>query len=136
LEQGEFAVRHDHAALAEMRRASVGGGVGTHVRIAGLPIYLGGWESVPNEAMRAVGAGDLVLTNRRLLFLGPRTLVIPFNKLLTCQQIGDGLMISESRSRHPHAFVVDNPGLWCFLVNLSQTTDLQTGGYRMGCISM
>jgi hypothetical protein len=23
----------------------------------------------------------------------------------------------ESRSKHPHVFVVENPGLWCFLVN-------------------
>jgi hypothetical protein len=117
LEHGEFAVRNDPATLAEYRQARLGGGVGTRVRIGGFPIYLGGWKSVPKEELREAGTGNLVLTNRRLLFLGARTLTIPFDKLLTCQQIGDGLVVSESRSKHPHALVVENPGLWCFLVN-------------------
>jgi hypothetical protein len=117
LEEGEFAVRHERTALAEYTRARVGGGLGTRVRVGGFPIYLGGWKSVPKEELRETGTGELVLTNRRLLFLGARTLTIPFDKLLTCQQIGDGLVVSESRSKHPHVLVVENPGLWCFLVN-------------------
>jgi hypothetical protein len=44
------------------------------VRVGGFPIYLGGWKSVPNEELREVGTGELVLTNRRLLFLGAHTL--------------------------------------------------------------
>jgi hypothetical protein len=117
LQHGEFAVRSDPATMAEYSRARVGGGVGTRVGVGGFPIYLGGWKSVPKEELREAGSGQLVLTNHRLLFLGARTLTIPFDKLLTCEQIGDGLVVSESRSKHPHAFAVENPGLWCFLVN-------------------
>jgi hypothetical protein len=117
LEPKEFAIRHDNATLGEYRRAGVGGGIGTRVRVGGFPIYLGGWKSVPKEELRTVGTGQLVLTNQRLLFLGAHTLTVPFDKLLTCQQIGDGLVVSESRSKRPHAFVVENPGLWCFLIN-------------------
>jgi hypothetical protein len=117
LEQGEFTVRHDRAKLAEFRSARVGGGVGTRVRVGGFPIYLGGWKSGPMNELREVGVGDLVLTNRRLLFLGVHTLTIPFNHLLTCEQKDPGLVVSKSRSKSPHVFFVENEGLWCFLVN-------------------
>jgi hypothetical protein len=117
LEPTEFAMRHDDATLAEFRRARVGGGIGTRVRVGGFPIYLGGWKSVPKEELRIVGAGQLVLTNRRLLFLGAHTLAIPFDRLLTCQQTDAGLVVSESRRKTPHVFVLENNGLWCFLVN-------------------
>jgi len=60
----------------------------------------------------------LVLTNRRLLFLaGTHTLVIPLDRLLMCEQSNAGLVVSESRSKHPHTFAVENEGLWCFLVD-------------------
>jgi hypothetical protein len=118
LEQREFAIRHDRATLAEFRRARVGGGLGTRVRVGGFPIYLGGWKSVPNEELREVGTGELVLTNRRLLFLGAHTLAIPFDRLLKCEQIDTALLVSESRSKSPRVFLPENnPGLWCFLVN-------------------
>jgi hypothetical protein len=117
LEQGEFPIRHDRATMAEVRRARVGGGLGTRVRVGGFPIYLGGWKSVPSEELREVGTGDLVLTNRRLLFLGAHTLTIPFDRLLTCQQIDAALLVSESRSKRPHVVIPENAGLWCFLVN-------------------
>lgn len=58
-----------------------------------------------------------MLTNHRLLFLGAHTLTIPFNKLLTSQQMDAGLVISETRSKRPHVFLPENPGLWCFLLN-------------------
>lgn len=116
LEQGEFAIRHDRATLAEVRTARVGGGLGT--RVGGFPIYLGGWKSAPSEELREVGTGELVLTNRRLLFLGARTLAIPFDRLLTCQQHAAGLVVSESRSTNPLVVVLETmAGLWGFLVN-------------------
>jgi hypothetical protein len=61
-----------------------------------------------------------VLTNRRLLFLGVHTLAIPFDRLLKCDQTAapyGALVVSESRSKSPHVFMPENPGLWCFLVN-------------------
>jgi hypothetical protein len=117
LEHGEFAVRYDRARLAEITRARVGGGLGTRVRVGRFPIYIGGYKSVPSDELREVGPGDLVLTNRRLLFVGAHTLSIPFDKLLKCQLIDAGLVVSDIRKKHPHAFVVENPGLWCFLIN-------------------
>jgi hypothetical protein len=117
LEQGEFAVRHEDATLGEFASARVGDGLGTRVPVGGFPIYLGGWKSVPNEELREVDTGELVLTNRRLLFIGAHTLIIPFNKLLKCRQIDAGLVISQSRSKHPHVFVLEYPALWYFLVN-------------------
>ena len=117
LERGEFAIRHDRANLKEFRRASVSGGLGTRVRIGKIPIYIGGWKSTPMDELRDVGTGYLVLTNLRLMFLGARTLTISFDHLLTCEQQNTGLVISESRSKSPHVFFLENPGLWCFLVN-------------------
>jgi hypothetical protein len=117
LEQGEFGIRHDRATLAQVRTARIGAGLGTRVRVGGSPIYLGGWKSVPSEELREVGTGELVLTNRRLLFLGAHTLAIPFDRLLTCQQMDAALVVSESRSKRPHVLILENAGLWCFLVN-------------------
>jgi hypothetical protein len=125
LEEGEFAVRHDRAKLEEFHRVRVGGGLGTRVRIGKIPIYLGGWKSVPKDELQEVGAGYLVLTNHRLLFLGARTLTIPFDHLLTCEQQNTGLVVSESRSKSPHVFFLENPGLWCFSVNYLANTRLE-----------
>jgi hypothetical protein len=132
LEQGEFVVRCDRATLGEFGRARVarGGGSstypGTRVRAGSFPIYLGtrvrvggdGYNSVPKEELREVGAGDLVLTNRRLLFIGAHTFAIPFARLLRCEQVDAGLVVSESRWKNPRALLPENPALWYFLVNL------------------
>jgi hypothetical protein len=117
LRNGEFAVRHDRATLAKFIRARVGGGLGTRVRVAGFPIYVGGWKSIPKEELREASTGDLVLTNQRILFLGAQTLTTPFGKLLKCEQMDAGLVISQSEREHPHVLVLENAGLWCFLVN-------------------
>ena len=132
LEQGEFVVRCDRATLGEFGRARVarGGGppiyLGTRVRVGGFPIYLGtrmrvgggGYNSVPKEELREVGAGDLVLTNHRLLFIGAHTFAIPFARLLRCEQVDAGLVVSESRWKNPRVLLPENPALWYFLVNL------------------
>ena len=78
LRNGEF-VGHDTATLAKFVQARVGGSLGTRgVRI---------WKTIPQEELREANTGDLVLTNRRLLFLGGQTLIIPFDKLLKCEEI-------------------------------------------------
>jgi hypothetical protein len=97
LRKGEFVVRHDRATLKKFVSTRVGGGLGTRVRVFGFPIYFGGWKSAPKEELRETSTGDLVLTNRRLLFLGEQTLTIPFEKLLKCEQVDAGLVISETR---------------------------------------
>jgi hypothetical protein len=117
LSAGEFLVRRERATLAKFTRARVGGGIGTRVRVAGFPIYIGGSKSIPTEELREAGAGDLVLTNRRLFFLGAQTVTVPFDKLLKCEQIDAGLIISASGRERPHILVLENAGLWCFLVN-------------------
>ena len=53
------------------------------------------------------GLLDLGDANRRLLFLGAHTTTIPFDRLLTCQQIDAGLVVSEGRSKHPHVLLVN-----------------------------
>lgn len=117
LRDGEFVVRHEKATLAKFVKTRVAGGLGTRVRVAGFPIYLGGSKSIPKEELREAGTGDLVLTNQRLLFLGGQTLTIPFDKLLKCEQIDAGLVISQSGRERPHVVVSESAGLWCFLVN-------------------
>jgi hypothetical protein len=130
LEQGEFVVRHGRATLGEWHRARVGGVrsapifLGTRVRVGRVPIYLGtrvrvgGVQDIPKEELRDVGAGELVLTNRRLLFLGAHTFAIPFARLLRCEQIDASLVVSESRWKNPRVLLPENPALWYFFVNL------------------
>jgi hypothetical protein len=111
LPNGEFVVRHDRATLKRFVRARVGHG--TRVRVG--PFSVGGWKSIPKEELHEASTGDLVLTNRRLLFLGTQTLTIPFYKLLKCEQVDAELVITGTR--RPLVFVLENAGLWCFLIN-------------------
>jgi hypothetical protein len=117
LRGGEFVVRHEKATLAKFVKTRIAGGLGTRVRVAGFPIYLGGAKSILKEELREASTGDLVLTNQQLLFLGAQTLTIPFDKLLKCEQIDAGLVVSQSGRERPHVLVSENSGLWCFLVN-------------------
>ena len=81
------------------------------------PVSFGGWKSIPKEELHEASTGDLVLTNQRLLFLGVQTLTIPFEKLLKCEQVGAGLVISQDRRGRQHVLVLENAGHWCFLIN-------------------
>jgi hypothetical protein len=90
LRKGEFVVRHDRATLKQFVRTRVGSSLGTRV----FRLYIGGWKSEPKEELREASTGDLILTNQRLLFLGEQTLTIPFEKLLKCEQVDAGLVIS------------------------------------------
>jgi hypothetical protein len=114
LRNGEFVVRHDRATLKQYVRARVGHG--TRMRFG--PIYVGGWKNIPKEELREAGTGDLILTTQRLLFLGEQTLTIPFEKLLKCEQVDAGLVISQTRRGPPHVLVLGkNAEHWCFLIN-------------------
>jgi hypothetical protein len=53
--------------------------------------YVRNWTSEPKDELREASTGDLILTNQRLLFLGERTLTIPFEKLLKCEQAVDAV---------------------------------------------
>jgi hypothetical protein len=109
LRKGEFVVRHDRATLKQFVRTRVGSGFGIG--------RLRFWKSIPKEELHEASTGDLVLTNRRLLFLGSQTLTIPFERILRCEQANAGLVISATRRRHPHVLVLKNAGLWFFLIN-------------------
>ena len=118
LEQGEFAVRYGRATLAEFAQLGLVAVWGQGCALVGFQSTWAVLKSVPKDELREVGAGELVLTNRRLLFLaGTHALVIPLDRLLMCEQSNAGLVVSESRSKHPHTFAVENEGLWCFLVD-------------------
>ena len=82
------------------------------------PVGVAAYTLVPKEELREVGAGDLVLTNHRLLFIGAHTFAIPFARLLRCEQVDAGLVVSESRWKNPRVLLPENPALWYFLVNL------------------
>jgi hypothetical protein len=109
LRSGEFVVRHDRATLKRFVQARVGGGFGTR--------RLRFRKSIPKEELREASTGDLVLTNRRLLFLGAQTLTIPFEKILRCEHVDSGLVVSEASREHPHVLVLKNADLWCFLID-------------------
>lgn len=114
----EFAIACERATLAGVRSIRSGAGVGTRVRVAGFPVYVGGWQSAPHDDLQAIGEGDLVLTNQRLLFLGPRTLTLPFAQILRVEQAaGAGIVVAETKAKTPHVFVFEMAPLWVFLVN-------------------
>jgi hypothetical protein len=115
LPNGEFVALHDRATLLHDKaakrfvQARVGGGFWIHRLLF--------WKSIPKEELRKASTGDLVLTNRRLLFLGAQTLTIPFEEILRCERVDAGLVISETSREHPHVLVLKNARLWWFLIN-------------------
>ena len=111
LRQGEFVVRHDRATLKQFVRTRVGSSVGMRF------LRFRTWKSEPKDELRETSTGDLILTNRRILFLGEKTLTIPFEKLLKCEQVDAGLVISQVRRGRPLVLVLKNAAHWCFLIN-------------------
>jgi hypothetical protein len=87
------------------------------VHVGRIPIHLGSYKSIPVEELREVGAGELVLTNHRLLFIGRHTFAIPFNRLPNNATLWNFLVtwVAESRLEQPklpddvHLGVIGDP---------------------------
>jgi hypothetical protein len=118
LEPREFAVLHNPAsAMYEVRAHRQGGWAGTRISVGRVPLYVGGFQSAPVDALDLVATGDLYLTNQRLVFASAtRTVVVPWKALVSVSGDLAVLRVASTRMRTPVAWTTPNPMLWAMLV--------------------
>lgn len=84
-----------------------------YMRFAGFSIY----DDLGRRAGRAGGrnsaVGELYLTNRRLVFIGPRAnLEIALENTLTIDPVLDSFRVVVTGAENPYHFTAENPLLW------------------------
>ena len=85
--------------LREPRSVRRGVYGGPSVRVGGMPIRLGAFQSESHEALREIDRGTLILTDRRLVFMGEKKNAnIPLSKILRVQS-GDGEIAVQREDR-------------------------------------
>lgn len=108
-----IALRHPHARMMEIRTSRLSGWLGTRVKIAGVPLYLGASKSLPSDELRDVGEGILYLTNKRLMFMGSaRTYASSIDNILNIENGLDWIRIQAARQTKPVTFTVPNGFFW------------------------
>ncbi|GIV14111.1 MAG: hypothetical protein KatS3mg021_2393 [Fimbriimonadales bacterium] len=97
------------------KRVYYGAGPGISVRIAkGVRVYLsGGYRtSIPVYEMAELDSGILVITSKRLVFLGSRrTLEKPLKNIVSIQPYSDGIQVHFSNRQKAAGFVVNDADL-------------------------
>ena len=93
--------------LLEPRRVTTGGYGGPTVRVAkGLYFRVGAFRAQSHEEIKEVDRGLLVLTNKRLVFLGDkRTSSIDLRKIVAVEPYRDGISVASERRKHPQYFI-------------------------------
>ncbi len=82
---------------------------GPTIRLAkGLSFHIGQSRgaSESHEELRVIDRGALVLTNRRLLFIGSRrTVAVPLQSIIDIESYTDGLRVHRQRKQKPELFI-------------------------------
>ena len=106
LQKGEIAHWKEYASILEnkiIRRRYEGGSRGVSIRIAkGLSYRVGAHRGqiVSDTALIPVSSGELVLTNKRVIFRGDtKSLNLKLDKILNLEFYSDGLNISETSGK-------------------------------------
>ena len=117
LKKGEFSILSlDNIMLKEPRsvRVTHGGYAGPRIRVAkGVSFGLGtfGAKSESHEEIRVIDQGNLLLTNKRLIFSGgKRSTNIQITKILSIDPFDDGIAVRRERKQKTEYFVGLNNG--------------------------
>lgn len=114
LDKNENAFFKENTVLMEARavRQSVGGGVGFRVMKG---VYVGGYrgQSESNQELRAIESGDLIVTNKKLVFRGTKeNRVIPLSSIIEIKMHSDAIEIATTGRQKSSIFTTENPYLW------------------------
>jgi hypothetical protein len=113
MSEGEYALLSDDATLFETRSYRVHAGGGTRIK----GIYVGGGASDSRQAIREIGAGTLVLTNRRLVFDGStENRTIKLTDILSASPMLDAIEVSTQKRQKSMIFAVPNPLIWAPMI--------------------
>ncbi|MFA6310621.1 MAG: hypothetical protein WC681_04020 [Sterolibacterium sp.] len=96
--------------------------LGTRVKLAGLPIYLGQSSSAARTAVREAAQGELAITPKSLIFDGQhRSADVDLDKITALDIAFDAITVSVRGRQKPLIFIVPNGLLWGMLIrNLIQ----------------
>lgn len=125
LQKNEYAFLEENTKLMETRavRKTNGGGVGFRVAKG---VYVGGYsgQSESHQEWRAIDHGRIVLTNKKLIFLGGKeNRTIPVEDIISVEPFTDGFQLAISSRQKANAFHVSNPFLWAILIQLINKVD-------------
>ncbi|MCF7834064.1 MAG: hypothetical protein K9L98_01080 [Candidatus Pacebacteria bacterium] len=114
LEKDEYAFLKENTVLMESKsiRNSVGLGIGFRVMKG---VHVGGYkgQSESNQELRSVESGDLIITNKKLVFRGTmENRVIPLSKIIEIKMHSDAIEIATTGRQKSSIFTVANPYIW------------------------
>ncbi|MEK6938465.1 MAG: hypothetical protein AABX04_05450, partial [Nanoarchaeota archaeon] len=118
LKSGEKIFCGEKSNLYEPRavREFHGGSRGVSMRVAkGMSVRVGNFrgKSESHDELRVIDSGVLIVTNKRLIFIGPnRNSNIELKKLLHFNATSEGIMISLETRQKPQLFTVSDPEIW------------------------
>lgn len=124
---GEFALLRERAVLYEQKTNGVSYGIGTRVRVAKLPVYLGTGRSSSYETTEPIAEGDLVMTNNRMVFFSTqRSETIALKDVVGLEAGLGTICVHAAKRKTPHVFAVSNPALWALLAKIGASHPLQS----------
>ena len=126
-QKGEFGLLGQASTQYETKTKSYRLGAATRVKVGKLPLYLGGSQYFSYEDLVAAGAGDLYLSNQRIIFLSDkRSTTIALKDVIGIDAGTDSITIHSSKRQKPLIFAVNNPAIWSLLVKVASGEKLDT----------
>jgi hypothetical protein len=122
LKAGEKIFGGEKSNLYEPRavREFHGGSRGVSMRVAkGVSVRVGNFkgQSESHDELRMIDSGVLIITNKRLIFVGPnRGSNIDLKKLLHFNVTQDGIMVNVETRQKSQLFSVSDPEVWGALI--------------------
>jgi len=124
LKPGEeaYVVLGAHLARYQSHTTFVGGSQGVSIPIGhtGIRYRVGSFHGQPIQriALTAVDTGQLILTNRRVAFIGPQKSVLtPLEKIVHIEQYTDGLAVFQEGKENPDYYLVSSPAYFLLYLN-------------------
>lgn len=82
-------------------------------------VSVGGFTGAPvrTESFTHIDSGELVLTNKRVIFVGDRkSIVIPVNKISAVERWRDAIDISKEGVVRQYRFLVEDGNFWADII--------------------
>jgi hypothetical protein len=106
-----------NARLLEVSTEKVEQYLGTRIKLAGMPIYLGQSSPKSRQVVQEAAQGELAITSKSLLFNGAqRSADVDLDKITALDIAIDGITVSVKGKQKPFIFIVPNGFLWGMLV--------------------
>ncbi len=113
LQKNEFIVLRESSTLYEYKAERRTTGGGTRVKVGNMPIYLGGSTSSSVDVLKEICAGTLMLTNKRLMFVGTqKSFTAALADIITIENALTQITVTSQKRQKPVIFTVRNGFFW------------------------